>query len=322
MNSTNISKEEGIIKLHKDLKSAVATMTVDEARFLVDSYYQMQENRLRAAGQIRSVKAEPHAVLSWLENNSESLENQIKNALKAFAESQPMGVWAMNVCGIGPVLAAGLIAHIDITKAPTVGHIWRFAGLDSTAQWKGTEECLSWVKANGGATEELIAAAARHFGKAEETVRKFATTDKDGKAVRLTDTTLAKSLSRRPHNAALKVICWKIGESFVKVKNNAEDQYGKLYETRKAYETEQNEQGKYAAQAAAVLKSRPTHAQKKIYKEGKLPPGHLHARAKRYAVKQFLSDWHAEAYRQHFKTEPPLPYPIAILQHAHLRKAA
>ena len=60
----------------------------------------------------------------------------------------------------------------------------------------------------------------------------------------------------------------------------------------------------------------------KTYKAGKLPDGHIHSRCKRYAVKQFIADWWAEAYRDHFKKEPPLPYPIAILGHAHLRKAA
>lgn len=258
--------EEIIIKLTKDLKATASSMTINEARFLVDSYYQMQDNRKRAAGQIRSVKDEPHAVLEWLENNASYLENQIKAALACFAESQHMGKWAMSVHGIGPVIAAGLLAHIDITKAPTVGHIWRFAGFDPTSKWEKGQ--------------------------------------------------------KRPHNAKLKQVCFFIGECFIKVKASDKDYYGKLYDQRKAYESAKNEAGEYAEQAAAILKSRPTHAQKAIYKEGKLPPGQLHARARRYMVKQFLSDWHAESYRNHFKTEPPLPYPIAILGHAHHRKAA
>ena len=40
-------------------------------------------------------------------------------------------------------------------------------------------------------------------------------------------------------------------------------------------------------------------------------------RAKRYAVKLFLSHWFEEAYRTHYGTEPPKPYPIARLGHAH-----
>lgn len=260
--------EEALIKLTKDLRNSVGTMTTDEVRYLVDSYYQMQENRLRAAGQIRAMDdpKEPHAVLDWLEHNASFLEKQIQRALGYYAESHPVGRWSLGVKGIGPVIAAGLLAHIDITKAPTVGHIWRFAGLDPTSKWAKGE--------------------------------------------------------KRPWNAALKVICWKIGESFVKVSNHEDSVYGKVYRERKAWEAAKNEEGDYAEQAAAVLKARPTHAQKKIYATGKLPPGHLNARAKRYAAKLFLSHWHEVAYREHFKCDPPKPYPIAILGHAHERKAA
>lgn len=44
-----------IKKLTKDIKQASITLSKDEARFLVDSYYQMQDNRIRSSGQIRSM---------------------------------------------------------------------------------------------------------------------------------------------------------------------------------------------------------------------------------------------------------------------------
>jgi hypothetical protein len=48
-----------------------------------------------------------------------------------------------------------------------------------------------------------------------------------------------------------------------------------------------------------------------------LPQKALHERSKRWAVKLFLAHWHAEAYRRHYGKEPPLPYAIGILGHAH-----
>ena len=47
-----------------------------------------------------------------------------------------IGPWAMATIGVGPVICAGVIARIDIHRAPTVGHIWRFAGLDPTQKWE------------------------------------------------------------------------------------------------------------------------------------------------------------------------------------------
>jgi hypothetical protein len=261
-----VDEAEVITRLSKDLKCAVTTMTPKEARFLVDSYYQSQDNRLRANGQIRSmsegIEAEGHKCLDWLAENDSKLENQIKAALDAWSKSKPMGIWARKIKGIGPMLAAGLLAHIDIEKAPTVGHIWRFAGLDPTCKWEKKK--------------------------------------------------------KRPYNAALKVLCWKIGESFVKVSGYEDDIYGKVYLARKELEAKLNAAGAYAEQAKAGLEHVDSKTEAaKFYAQGLLPPGHLHSRAKRYAVKLFLSHWWEEAYRQHFKNEPPSPYPIQFGGHVH-----
>ena len=115
--------------------------------------------------------------------------------------------------GTGPrlwalAIAAGFLAHIDIERAPTVGHIWRFAGLDPTQKWE--------------------------------------------------------KKTKRPWNADLKTLCWKLGESFVKVKGNENDIYGKVYEARKAQEVLRNEAGELADQAADVLKNKRIGKQKSM----------------------------------------------------------
>lgn len=252
-------------RLSKDLAAASVTLSPDEARFLVDQYYAMQEDRIRAGHQVRALNesGEPHDVLRWLSGQSTTLENQIKRALTKFAESHPQGAWPLAQKGIGPVITAGLIAHIDITKAPTVGHIWRFAGLDPTQKW-----------------------------------------DKGQK---------------RPWNASLKTLCWKIGESFVKVSGDPDAYYGQVYVRRKLFEVDRNASGALKEQAEAALKAKKigkTTDAYKAYSIGQLPPAHLHARAKRYAVKLFLSHLHEVWYRQEYGTAPPLPYPIAHQQHA------
>ncbi len=294
---------EPIQKLNKDLKNATVTLSKDEARFLVDSYYQMQEKRKRADNQIRSMdkngESEPHEVLSWLAANNRSLENQIKSALGAYAMSKELGKWAMNQLGIGPVITAGLLAHIDVT-VPTVGHIWSFAGLVPGVKWEKGQ--------------------------------------------------------RRPWNAALKTLCWKIGESFKKVSGKEDAFYGGIYAERKVLETGRNLHGKYKEQAmerAKSIKAAPTcywyqgrykasdilklvaaeippiawetelkKGNKLLDKDSKegnpmLSPGHITQRAQRYAMKLFLSHYHDVGYRIETGNEPPNPYPIQHLGHVH-----
>lgn len=253
---------EPLQRLTKDLANAAIKLSRGEVRFLVDAYYIIQEDRKRSYNQERALgeAGEPHEIISWFADQNERLEKQVAKALDIYSAAHPVGMWMRDVDGIGPIIAAGLLAHIDINKAPTVGHIWRFAGLDPTSKW----------------------------GKGE----------------------------KRPHNAALKTLCWKLGESFVKVKGKETAQYGHVYHERRVLEGTKNENGDYAEQAKTILAARPTHAQAATYKLGKLPDGHLHMRAKRYAVKLFLSHLH-EVWRKNEGLEVPLPYPIAHLGHVH-----
>jgi len=262
---------EAVQKLSRDLRAAAKLMGVREARYFVNTYYDLQDYRIASANQQRKLLEvqEPSEFMGWLNSNLEVLEQQIKAMLDKWSGVQPMGVWARDVVGIGPVIASGLLANIDITKAPTVGHIWRYAGLDPTVAWNKHE--------------------------------------------------------KRPWNASLKRLCWLMGESFVKVSGNPKDIYGKLYRERKAYEAARNDRRELAHVAKERLaqdRSKKLNPElRAIFEGGKLPLIALHERAKRWAVKQFLSDWHAQAYRQHYGEEPPLPYPIAHMGHAHRRGA-
>ena len=110
--------------------------------------------------------------------------------------------------------------------------------------------------------------------------------------------------------------CWKVGESFVKVSGKEDAFYGQLYVERKQQEQERNNLGMFAEQAAAMLARNPKHKQAAIYKTGKLPDGHIHARAKRYAVKLFLAHYFEKGCELAGRPVP-LPYPIAYGEHVH-----
>lgn len=257
-------------QLDKDTKRAARELKQSQVRFLVDYYYQMQRNRIRSklqadrATDSNKEGEEPGLVLDWVMGNSRKLETNIRTVLNTYTDGNDVGRWAKSIVGIGPVIAAGLLAHIDIEKAPTVGHIWRFAGLDPTLpqrQQKGVKS---------------------------------------------------------PHNVRLKTLCWKIGESFVKVHNKEADVYGHIYMQRKEMEAAANEAGQYAEQAANKLATtnigKATEAYG-YYSQGKLPPAHLHARAKRYAVKLFLSNLHCVWYFLRYNQLPPRPWIVEFGGH-------
>src|SRR5271157_4588222 len=109
-----VAQDFTLEKLTKDLKQAANILSKDEARFLVDDFYGMQDQRMRTGMQARELAEDqkPHDLLAWFNRNSDGLENQIKKALDAYSNRFVLGRWARSQYGIGPVLTAGLLATI------------------------------------------------------------------------------------------------------------------------------------------------------------------------------------------------------------------
>lgn len=123
-----------------------------------------------------------------------------------------------------------------------------------------------------------------------------------------------KKGEKRPWNAALKRLCYNIGMVFVKFSSNEKCEYGRLYALKRAQEIAANERGEFAAQAAAQLKAKKygkSTVAYQAYTQGKLPPDHINSRARRFAVKIYLSDFHAVCYMFEHDVEPPTPYVVA-----------
>jgi hypothetical protein len=227
--------------LGPDLRAAIAGLAPQEVRYLVDQYYVLQDYRLQAANQVRALTDadEPHRLSVWFLERYRQLERQMQRALDWYTAASPVGVWARAHVGIGPVITAGFLAHIDIAKAPTVGHIWSFAGLNPEQHWAKGE--------------------------------------------------------KRPWNARLKVLCWKLGQSFNKFSNHPHCVYGALLRQRKAQEVERNLNELFAHQAAMALQTKKIDKKTDAYKwysQGQLPPAHLQARAERWVVKLWLAHLH------------------------------
>lgn len=249
----------------RDLRTLSVELDSRSARELVQAYYNLQDNRIAFAAQARELtKAEsPFELVEFLSYNLGLMEKSLKNPLEAYANASVPGSWAMSQFGIGPVLAAGLLAYIDISKAPTAGSVWRYAGLDPTQKWDKGE--------------------------------------------------------KRPYNADLKTLCWKIGQSFMKFSGKDECFYGQLYKQDKARRVAKNEAGDYADFAKSILEQKNFKVNKtrKTLETGKLSDAQIDAQARRFAVKIFLSHYHAVAYQDYHGEPAPRPYIIAHGDHVH-----
>ncbi|MBI4145234.1 hypothetical protein HY493_03435 [Candidatus Woesearchaeota archaeon] len=285
-------------RLKKDIREAALTLTVEEARYLVDAYYQRQEARKRGENQCRAQDREPNRVLTWLADNDRRVETAIKGILGAHAERFPVGRWALAQYGIGPIISAGLLAHINIEKAPHVGHLWSFAGLAAGQDKKWTKG----TKRPWNARLKVI------MWKCGQSWLKFSGRPQCyyGHLYLERKTLLwEQNLAGKFQDAAgEKLERFKIGET-----TDARKWYTGCVTADAAHAW--LEGGRESENGRTKIAFRAPGSGTIM-----LPPAHIDARARRWVVKLFLSHWHEVAFFVHFKKLPADPYVLSILGHA------
>jgi hypothetical protein len=226
----------------------------NSVRKIVTSYNKIQEAKLSVESIL--AKNESIQIIDQMLDTLSSIDKLVKRPLTNYIGDSEVGQWAMSQYGMGPVLTAGLMSHIDITKANTAGAIWRYAGLDPHASESG----------------------------------------------------------KVAYNGELKNICWKIGLNFAKYANRSQCFYGKFYLQDLARRTESNNNFEYAdrAQSIALNVDSKNKTNVALLSSGKLPQDQIDAQARRFAVKIFLSHYHAVAYQEHYGIEPDRPSIIYI----------
>lgn len=316
-------------KLDKDVKDASKLMSRQEARFLVDSYYNMQRDRIRQNNRLLQATNSdtPHQSIAWLFDQNLILETRIGKMLDYYSGASPVGLWMRENKGIGPIIAAGLLSYIDITKAPTAGRIWSYSGYIPEINWhsadtnriKILEQFPNWgLKPSTVLSTEQIYEIMNFYKRNPENVFNSFKDEETDIVKSITFSDMTTYLAKPPFNPGLKTLCWKIGESFVKVSSSTNPNYGHLVIRRKIYEKKKNEEGGYKVIADRLLSEKSWDKSTVTYKalsSGKLSDGHIHARSKRWAVKIFLSHLHHMMYMSHYNKLPPRPFALEHLGH-------
>lgn len=371
----NVVQLVGMDKLTKDLQATAGTMGRVEAGYLVSMYYTIQTDRQRMSSQLMELqkRGEPHKLVQFSRDQFIAQEEAIKLALDVWTRNTIMGQWSRSIIGIGPVLAAGLDAWVTLENCRTAGDLWSFSGLNPMAKWLGaakSKQVVATIKMKHNVMKfsdlpedgrrAFLGECAKEMGLVNNPHPRgeHGTVDGAGRLIqrmgkdKWTEAALVKAMSKRPWNADLKTLCWKIGESFKNFSGREDSLYGKLYLQRKAYEWEKNLNGDYADQAVvkAEIVAKTTKAH--LWNTGRfsaehvrtamvngvllssldpdgdgtarshgtlmLSPGHIMERSKRWATKLFLAHYHHVGWVRVLNKEPVNPYPMEHLGHAHV----
>lgn len=345
----SVTKSKKLVDLY------VLEPTRAEAKYFADLYYQVQDFRTQIENQIRAIDqgvdqddkthkddkqkkkakvvstpatmAFRHHILKQFK----TIEDDIKACLSEYSDRIPMGKYAKQVVGIGPVFATVLCSALEIpdkeTLDPdkqvfTVGNWISYSGLnDNNRPWIKSDDVArkmvtEAIEENGGLIDEyavrLLCAKSKWTYNHYYT---FCSDRKTGKFQGFTKDKLIKATKLIPYNKNLKKTMYLIGESFVKVQNKENSLYGRLYKERLQYEIDRNEAGGNAEAAAKALSeknySKSTLAYK-AYSEGKIPKAQLIRRAQRHTVKIFLNHLFEFEYLNKYAKFAPVPYVFTL----------
>lgn len=285
---------EPLARLDRDLRKAAKELGQRDARYLVNMYYTIQKFRIRTQSQIRkTVEAdEPNELLRWVFAQMKTLEADVKRALDSYSTSTSVGEWSRSIPGIGPVLAAGLLAHIPIEKTPTTGKLWAFAGLAPPSvkpwrkgqrrPWNGQLKALCWKI--GQAFIKVQNLENDIYGRVYAHRRKL----EDERNINGEFSAKATAVLKKTNiDKNTDIYGWYAGYYTLET----------VLEYRKLAATSSLKAQTFLKEHREPGKGVPM-----------LPPSHILLRSQRYAVKLFLAHWHHVAHCEAFGRPPRKPY--------------
>lgn len=207
------------------------------------------------------------------------------------------------------------VDYCDIIES-NEGHLLKDLPIDASI----LPDYVRWLAYPNSCDDILIDYVAAYTGRKFSNVKKGAINNwkkKKSKTKVPTVDDLTSYLAKPPYNTDLKKRMYLIGESFIKVSNKEKSLYGSIYKQKRIEYTRKNDAGEYADQAAGILleKNIKDPDTRERLESGKLTDGHIMARAKRYAVKLFISHVFEAMYYAEYGEEPPKTYVIAHMGH-------
>ncbi len=249
----------------------VPPMPFPVIRALVEIYYDFQGQRIITNNRIAMQSERNGITIEQLQQygvieiseKAKEFEEQVKKLLvKEMKNDQLWKEYFSKIQGIGPIISAGLHSYVgDIGRFDNISKLWQMAGFGMNTYCK---KCKKYTSVEVEFT--------KRDGKTKTKAKRLQPMQKCPKCKRKTEPIIQRRVSgyMSNWNDKFKVLCWKIGQSFLK-QQASKSGYRKLYDQFKAEERRKHP-------------VKTTVGGRIMFNDG-----HVHNRALRKVIKVFLS---------------------------------
>lgn len=308
-----------------DPRVVASEMDSYEAKMVYKAYLRTVKYDVAFKNQIAKLKRRGYTddTLKNIRSNQTRVKNQILNILEIYADQFLPSRWAKSLPNVGLRTAAALAVYVNINKCKNVSSLWRYAGMDPYSHFINKKKALAMIedaKAEFPGAEPDDEVIVRYLAKRCHRSYISYLYACYGKDNTLGWNNLYRGIRKITWNPDFRLSMFRFG---LVCRTNSGDPdfiYGQLYRKRKAYEIEMNEAGMYHELAEEHIRDRDYKkgtVPYSYYSNGMLCPGHLESRARRWAVKIFLTHYHQVAYYEKHGVLPKRPYILDVLGAEH-----
>ncbi len=308
-----------------------AVTAVDEFAplpFLVDA--QLAIEKRRVATQVRrshlQLNGRKDPDTDWLLKELNDLEERIDERVADMITNHPAYPWFNRVKGIGKENIGKVVGQIDITKAPMISSLWKFAGMHVVQVEVPPEEQFAEIQKSADALQAKLEQLRKKYAKHPEEEAKDVTVltsvsigglmeELSGRLNGLEPVVRGYAPRRQSgqkleYNSQLRVMCFRLATSLLR----AQGCFAEYYDREKTKLV-----ARYENQGILIVPTLelPKSNGKVLEVTDTIASNHVHMQAQRKMIKLFLGClWLVWREAEGLPTRPP--YAIEQLGHSHL----
>jgi hypothetical protein len=124
----------------EDAKDAAKVLKEREAQFLCGMYLKFQKERVGIQQRTKTLPDEPNRALTFILEEFSAREENMKILMDVYTDKHPIAYEMKKIKGIGPVIAAGYVAHVDMSRVNYFGQVLSYGGYSPSVVWKKGEK--------------------------------------------------------------------------------------------------------------------------------------------------------------------------------------